>query len=73
MKAYEFSVKATSEGEIEFPEGFLKLLSENQEVRVIVLIEELMDKNEQLHWDNITAKQFLDGYSESDAIYDEVK
>ena len=70
MKAYEFPVKITSDGKIELPDKLSKLLPNNQIVRVIILIGEQTDIDEQMDWSRMTAEQFLAGYSEADAIYD---
>jgi hypothetical protein len=40
MKAYEFSAKVTADGQLEFPATLLKPLMNNQQVRVIVLVDE---------------------------------
>jgi len=73
MKAYEFPIKVTSDGKIELPEALLKLLPSNQVVRVIILVRESADVEEQTAWSCSTTEQFLAGYSEADAIYDRVK
>jgi len=72
MKAYEFPIKITTEGKLLLPEALLKLLPENQVVRVIILISEPQDLEEQLYWSRLTAEQFFAGYSETDAIYDRI-
>ena len=70
MKAYEFPVKVTSDGRLELPDALLKLLPGNQTVRVIILVSEPTDMEEQAAWSRLTAEQFFAGYSEADAIYD---
>ncbi len=43
-----------------------------QEVRVIVLIKKPTDAQYEEHaWARLTAEQFLTGYSDTDAIYDQ--
>ncbi|MEG3834421.1 MULTISPECIES: hypothetical protein [Microcoleus] len=73
MKAYEFPAKVTDEGKIEFPDTLLKYLAANQEVRVIVLVQEPTDTEEEnAAWQILAAEQLLAGYSEEDAIYDNI-
>ena len=72
MKAYEFLAHPTSEGKLQLPETIAQILSKNQTVRVIVLIDEPTDIEENTVWAQLTAEQFFDGYSEADAIYDTI-
>ena len=77
MKAYEFPAKVTASGNLEFPETLLKLLPNNQEVRVIVLVNEPIDTvegevEENAAWHRLAAEQFFAGDSEDDAIYDKI-
>ena len=72
MKAYEFPIKVTPEGRLELPDALLKLLPSNQVVRVIILISEPTDMEEQAAWSRLTAEQFFAGYSEADAVYDRI-
>ncbi|HGJ65319.1 TPA: hypothetical protein ENS27_08025 [bacterium] len=72
MKAYEFTVKKNSDGKINLPDNLIRLLNENQNVRLIVLIDEQLNKKVDLDWDNLTETEFLAGYDEADSIYDKV-
>jgi hypothetical protein len=72
MRAYEFPIKVTPDGKLELPGALLKLLPDNQVVRVIILISEPMDKEEQADWSRLTVEQFFAGYSEADAVYDRI-
>ena len=72
MKAYEFPTKLTSDGKLELPDKLLKLLPDNQIIRVIILISEPTDMEEQSAWSRLTAEQFLAGYSEADSVYDKI-
>jgi hypothetical protein len=47
-------------------------LSVKQTVKVILLIDEPTDSDEKSAWVQLTAEQFFSGYSETDAIYDNV-
>lgn len=72
MKAYEFLAQPTPEGKLQLPETISNTLSMNQTVRVILLIDEATDLEEKTAWSQLTAEQFLSGYSEADAIYDTI-
>jgi hypothetical protein len=72
MKAYEFPTKVAADGRLELPESLLKQLPSNQEVRVILLVSEPEDREEHAAWSRLTGEQFLAGYNEVDAIYDQV-
>jgi hypothetical protein len=70
MKAYEFPVKVTPEGKLDIPPALTEVLPRGQVVRILLLISEPADADEQTAWVCLTAEQFLAGYSEADAIYD---
>jgi hypothetical protein len=75
MKAYEFLAQPTPEGKLELPETIFQILSTNQTVRVILLIDEPIDSTdsaEKTAWSQLTAEQFFSGYSEADAIYHQI-
>jgi hypothetical protein len=72
MKAYEFPIKVTPDGRLELPDALSKLLPGNQVVRVIILISEPTDIEEQAAWSRLTAEQFFAGYSETDSVYDRI-
>jgi len=72
MKAYEFLAQATPEGKLQLPEAISQVLSTNQTIRVILLIDESTDIEENTAWSQLTAQQFFSGYSEADAIYDAI-
>lgn len=71
MKAYEFPAHITADGKLELPDAVLPRSLKNQAVRVIVLLDETENSSEQTAWADLTASQFLAGYSPVDAIYDE--
>ena len=70
MRAYEFPVKVAPDGSLTLPDSLPRLLQGYQVVRVIVLVSEPTDIEEQAAWSQLTAEQFFAGYSEADAIYD---
>ncbi|XWK87455.1 MAG: hypothetical protein U7127_25185 [Phormidium sp.] len=77
MKTYEFTVKVTNEGKVNFPEEILKQLPTNQELKVVVLVNEPTDlvvdeAEENADWSRLAAEQFFADYNEEDTIYDEV-
>jgi hypothetical protein len=73
MKAIEFQTKITSDGKIDVPGSFFKELKRKQVVRVIVLIGETTESsNEEQLWTRLTEEQFIAGYGDADAIYDQV-
>jgi hypothetical protein len=73
MKAYEFPANVTTEGKIELPESILQQLANNQQVKVIILVNEpTEEEQEEAAWHRLAAEQLLKGYSEDDAIYDTI-
>ena len=72
MKAYEFPVKVKPDGSLELPVAVAELLPRGQVVRIIVLVNEPTDKDEQAAWSRLTSEQFLARYTEADAIYDKM-
>jgi hypothetical protein len=71
MKAYEFPAQITADGKLELPNAMLPRSLNDQAVRVIILINETENSSEPIAWTDLTAAQFLAGYSSVDAIYDE--
>jgi len=72
MKAYEIPARISSAGALEIPADFLKRLPTNQLLKLIVLVDETSDDEDNLDWSRLTQKQFLANYDEADAIYDGV-
>ncbi|MCX6843142.1 MAG: hypothetical protein NTX53_12760 [candidate division WOR-3 bacterium] len=70
MKAYELPAKITPEGNLEPPERLRRLLPAGKAARVIVLIPDPADADEQNVWERLTAVQFCSGYAAADAVYD---
>ncbi len=74
MKAYEFPANITTEGKIELPDIILQKLANNQQVKVIILVNEPTEaEQEEAAWQRLAAEQLLKGYSEDDAIYDTIR
>jgi len=72
MKAYEFPVKVESNGTLTLPEALFGLLPTDGVVRIIILVSEPTDVEEQSVWSQLAAEQFLAGYSQEDSIYDRI-
>ncbi|MFB2835736.1 hypothetical protein [Floridanema evergladense] len=72
MKAYEFPAKVTDEGKLELPDTILKNLTPNQQVRIIILVNELVDteeddeEKEAADWARLGTAQLFAGYSDED-------
>ncbi|MBD2409266.1 hypothetical protein FACHB389_25565 [Nostoc calcicola FACHB-389] len=73
MKAYEFPANVTTEGKIELPDAILQQLVNKQQVKVIILVNEpTEEEQEEAAWHRLASEQLLKGYSEDDAIYDTI-
>lgn len=73
MKAYEFPANVTTEGKIELPNAILQQLTNNQQVKVIILVNEPTEQEEEeAAWHRLAAGQLLKGYNQDDAIYDTI-
>lgn len=66
MKAIEFSTKLRNH-KIDIPEKFHKEIGEG-DIRVILLINEKKEDE----WQKVATEKFFSGYSEQDAIYDDL-
>jgi hypothetical protein len=71
MEAYEFQAQVTPDGRLAVPEAFAPKLLQQPVVRVIVLLGEPPGMYQDRAWSRLTAEQFLAGYSDADAIYDQ--
>lgn len=67
MQAIEFTTTIENQ-QINVPKNYWNVFTPHTQVRIIVLIDEVAQ--EQQMWTNTTAEQFLAGYTEEDAIYD---
>jgi hypothetical protein len=68
MKALEFKSRIKN-NQILIPVKVQSELKTKKDIRVIVLFDDSEESEDLVFQDN-TAKQFLKGYAESDAIYD---
>ena len=67
MKAYEYVGKVLPDGHLSLPKDLKDKLKTDLNIRVMLLIED-----EDLAWNSLVISQFLKGYSEADAIYDDL-
>ncbi len=68
MRALEFKTRVKN-NQILIPAGIQSELKTNRDIRVIVLIDDHSNDNE-LAFQEVATAEFLKGYSESDAVYD---
>ena len=70
MLAYEFEARINPDRTLAVPEEIASRIPTGQAIRVIVLIEDASEEDED--WRRLGLEQFYKGYAESDAIYDEL-
>lgn len=70
MRAYEFPSKVTSDGNLELPAELLDLIPSGQTLRVVVLVSEPAELDEQAATARQLAEQFLATYGSADTAYD---
>lgn len=67
MKAIEFHTQVNPDQTLTVPPRVAAILSGHDHVRVLLLIPEASEDED---WERLTAEEFLSGYAEGDAIYD---
>ncbi|MBU0486622.1 MAG: hypothetical protein KKD31_01565 [Bacteroidetes bacterium] len=73
MQAIEFPFKLGSDKFIKIPARLEKFFSPKQKVRVIILMEEPEENEENAEdWNNLVSTNFLHGYHENDEVYDKL-
>jgi len=65
MKAYEYFAEVLPDGHLSIPEDLKEKLNTDSKIRVMLLIDD-----EETAWNRLSMSQFLKGYSEKDALYD---
>ena len=70
MKAYEIPATITKDGKLKIPQNIMDKIPKKVTIKVILLIPENLSKDKD--WEKETAIQFMNGYAESDAIYDKL-
>ena len=68
MKALEFVTVLEDGKHIDIPSNLQQDVHKNQSVRVLILVND--DEADDKAWSLLSQKQFLDGYTKSDSIYD---
>ena len=71
INSFNFSLNKRLYGQtlIRVPDNLSSEISENKDVRVIVLLEEIENQDEN-DFMTLSKERFLAGYSDSDSIYD---
>ncbi len=69
MKAVEFQSELTSDNTLIVPASIIERIPPGQSLRVLILVPE--DAEDQA-WEQLAATEFGRGYTESDAIYDQL-
>lgn len=69
MKALAFEAQVNPDHTLPIPSSVAAELPTGQAVRVLIFIP---DSNEDADWQRLTSEQFLKGYADSDAIYDQL-
>lgn len=69
MKALEFQGSLNQDATLTVPSQVASLVPRDQPLRVLLLIPE---EGETEEWERLAAVDFLQGYAESDAIYDDL-
>ena len=69
MKALEFQARMNPDRTLTIPPEVASQVQQEQAVRVILLIPE---SQEDRYWEHLTVEQFLKGYADSDALYNEL-
>jgi len=75
MKILEFWGHINSDYTLKLPPKVAKLIQQGQPIQVILLIPEsglIPEPGEDQEWTRLTTEQFLKGYTNGDAIYDEL-
>jgi len=65
MKSYEYYGEILPDGHLSLPEDLKEKLKTDSKIRVMLLLDE-----DEKVWDQLSMSPFLKGYSEKDAIYD---
>jgi len=69
MKALEFQSRINADATLSVPPEVARQLPSDQPLRVLLLLAEDADA---AGWERLAAQELLAGYTESDAIYDQI-
>ncbi|MEI6126648.1 MAG: hypothetical protein WCQ99_08880 [Pseudomonadota bacterium] len=65
MKAYEYVAEILSDGHLSLPESIKDQIKPAEKIRVMLFLED-----DDTAWNRAVMAEFAKGYSEKDAIYD---
>lgn len=69
MKVLEFQTQLNPERTLTVPPGVAQQIQGDESLHVVLFVP---DAAEDQSWAGLTAEQFLNGYSDGDAIYDQL-
>lgn len=69
IKALEFQSHINADSTLSVPPEVARQVAAERPIRVVLLIGEDTDAPD---WERLAAEEFLQGYAESDAIYDDL-
>jgi hypothetical protein len=69
MKALEFQSQINPDATLSVPPEVARQVPPDQPLRVLLLVAEDAEAGD---WERLTIQEFLQGYTESDAIYDQL-
>jgi len=67
MRTYEYLAEVLPDGHLSMPENIKDMLKPESKVKVMLVLED-----EETEWNNMAMSQFLKGYADKDAAYDNV-
>jgi len=70
MKTLEFQGQLKPDGTMAVPENIAEQVPAGQTIRVMIVLPEA--ESEEKEWTHMAAAEFLKGYAESDAVYDDL-
>jgi hypothetical protein len=65
-------LELAEDGEFTFAADVADQLSRGEGLRVIILVPEKTEFQEDDAWNRLTAEQFFAGYSQADSVYDKI-
>ncbi len=69
MRAHEFQTHINPDATLSVPPEVARQLPPEQPLRVLLLVADDAEAGE---WERLAAEEFLQGYAESDSIYDQL-
>lgn len=67
MRTYEYLAEVLPDGHLSMPENIKDMLKPESKVKVMLVLQD-----EETEWNNMVMSQFLKGYADKDAAYDNV-